>query len=125
MGNLARSERLAGRLDEANSQIENLLLGDANSRVVHALIQLTSGAPRDAQGVVHLTVTPDDLARRTGVDDGKITEVLQRLERSRLVLSVRPADAAQPGSPRLAVPDVAKLQDFLEFLEMRERFGEL
>lgn len=109
-------KKLARRLDDANAQIENLLLGDANSRIVHALIQLCHAAPRDAHGNVKLGVEAADVAHRTSVDDGKVDEVLARLERSRLVLR---------GEGGLVVPDIGKLQEFLEFLEMRERFGEV
>jgi CRP/FNR family cyclic AMP-dependent transcriptional regulator len=107
-------KKLAKRLDDANSQIENLLLGDANSRIVHALLQMCHGKPKDQ--AVKLGVTPADVAHRTSVDDAKVAEVLSRLERSRLVL----AEGGQ-----LVVPDVTKLQEFLEFLEMRERFGDV
>jgi CRP/FNR family transcriptional regulator, cyclic AMP receptor protein len=109
-------KKLAKRLDDANAQIENLLLGDANSRIVHALLQLAHSAQRDAQGHMQLGVTPGDIAHRTSVEDSKVAEVLARLERSRLVLN---------GNSGLVVPDIGKLQEFLEFLEMRERFGEV
>ena len=109
-------KKLARRLDDANQQIENLLLGDANSRIVHALLQLAHTAPRDDQGHSLLHVTGGDIAHRTSIDDAKVTEVLARLERSRLVTH---ADGA------LVVPDIVKLQEFLEFLEMRERCGEV
>lgn len=110
-------KKLAKRLDDANAQIENLSLGDANSRVVHALLQLAHGVERDAQGAVALPVSRPDLALRTSLEEGKIDEVLTRLERSRLVL------AAEGGG--LAIPSVQKLQEFLEFLEMRQRFGDV
>src|SRR5688572_25315988 len=109
-------KKLAKRLDDANNQIENLLLGDANSRIVHSLLQLAHGAQRDERGHLQLGVTAGDIAHRTSVDDPKVAEVLARLERSRLVLA---------GPSGLVVPDVGKLQEFLEFLEMRERFGEV
>jgi CRP-like cAMP-binding protein len=109
-------KKLARRLDDANAQIENLLLGDANSRIVHALLQLAQSAPRDPQGFAQLHVTAGDVAHRTSVDDAKVAEVLARLERSRLVTNT---------DGGIVVPDVAKLQEFLEFLEMRERFGEV
>jgi CRP/FNR family cyclic AMP-dependent transcriptional regulator len=110
-------KKLARRLDDANAQIENLLLGDANSRIVHALLQLAPTAARNEQGHMVLSVTAADVAHRTSVDDQKAKEVLARLERSRLVLG-------GPGGA-LVVPDLQKLQEFLEFLEMRERFGEV
>jgi CRP/FNR family cyclic AMP-dependent transcriptional regulator len=111
-------KKLAGRLDIANAQIENLLLGDANSRIVHALLTMTHSAPRGDDGAVRLSTTPDALAEQTSVDPKKTREVLARLERSRLVL--QDADASI-----LRVPDVIKLAEFLEFLEMRERFGDV
>jgi len=111
-------KKLAGRLDIANAQIENLLLGDANSRIVHALLQMTHSAPRGDDGAVRLTTSPEVLAEQTSVDPKKTREVLARLERSRLVL--QDADPAV-----LRVPDVIKLAEFLEFLEMRERFGDV
>jgi CRP/FNR family cyclic AMP-dependent transcriptional regulator len=111
-------KKLARRLDEANVQIENLLLGDANSRVVHALISLCDDAAKDAQGHRRLELTAADLARRTNVEDAKVLEVLARLQRSRLVLPSTDGAA-------LLIPDLQKLQEFLEFLEMRERFGDV
>jgi CRP-like cAMP-binding protein len=109
-------KKLAKRLDDANAQIENLSLGDANSRIVHALLQLSHGAPRDASGAVQLALSKADLGHRTSVDDVKVDEVLSRLERSRLVLT---------SAQGMSVPDVQKLQEFLEFLEMRQRFGDV
>lgn len=108
-------KKLTGRLDVANAQIENLMLGDANSRVVHALLQMVEGGVRGEDGVVHVDTDAARLAGRTSVNDAKVEEVLVRLDRSRLVIM-------RNGS--LCIPDVAKLSEFLEFLEMRERFGD-
>ena len=109
-------KKLAGRLDIANAQIENLLLGDANSRIVHALLTMTHGAPRGDDGFLRLQTSTAALAEHTSVDVKKTEEVVSRLERSRLVI-------ADVGGYR--VPDVVKLAEFLEFLEMRERFGDV
>ena len=110
-------KKLAGRLDIANAQIENLLLGDANSRIVHALLTMCqNGAPRGDDGAVHLTTDADTLSEQTSVDVKKTREVLARLERSRLVI---------PDGAVWRVPDVVKLAEYLEFLEMRERFGDV
>lgn len=110
-------KKLAKRLDDANAQIENLMLGDANSRIVHALLQMARTSAADPAGPVTLPINAGELAQRTNVEDAKVVEVLERLERSRLVV------AGPDGG--LQVPDAAKLQEFLEFLEMRQRFGEL
>jgi CRP/FNR family cyclic AMP-dependent transcriptional regulator len=108
--------KLASRLDQANAQIENLLLGDANSRVVHAILNLCHGAPRDEHGAVKLAVDADVLSEATSVEIKKTLEVLARLERSRLVIE----DGAG-----LRIPDIVKLTEYLEFLDMRERFRDV
>ncbi len=108
-------KKLAARLDAANAQIENLLLGDANSRVVHALLQLSQGVTPAADGSVVVVTTPAELAAQTCVDAFQADEVFARLERSRLVVV---------DGPGLRIHDTRKLSDFLEFLEMRERFGD-
>jgi len=109
-------KKLAARLDAANAQIENLLLGDANSRIAHALLQRTHGAPQADDGGVTVVITAAQLAERTNVDPQKTDEVLARLERSRLILS---------SANGFVVPDVQKLAEFLEFLEVRHRFGDV
>ncbi len=109
-------KKLAKRLDDANAQIENLSLGDANSRVVHWLLQQSQSAAKDANGRPVIQVSIGDLAHRTSVDETKVDEVLARLERSRLVLR---------SGAGLTVSDVNKLHEFLEFLEMRQRFGDV
>jgi CRP-like cAMP-binding protein len=108
-------KKLAKRLDDANAQIENLSMGDANSRIVHALLQAAQQTAREAPGIA-LSLSANDLAQRTSLDASKVQEVLARLDRSRLVLD-------EGGV--LTVPDVQKLQEFLEFLEMRQRFGDV
>jgi CRP-like cAMP-binding protein len=106
-------KKLAGRLDAANTQIENLLLGDANSRIVHALLKM-SGPSSSMSGVLVATDAAQ-LAERTSVELAKVEEVLARLDRARLVVTEERG---------LRIPDQQKLAEFLEFLEMRERFGD-
>jgi CRP/FNR family transcriptional regulator, cyclic AMP receptor protein len=107
-------KRLAARLDQANQQIENLLLDDPNSRVVHLLLQL----PRTPQfeGGFTVQVSREQLADRTHVALDRVDDVMGRLQRSHLV---------QPAAGGYAIPDANKLADFLEFLGMRQRFGEV
>jgi CRP-like cAMP-binding protein len=108
-------KKLAGRLSQANAQVEMLLAKDANLRVVHGLRELADsrGAP-DGLGV-RLDVTVEELAREVGLDVGEAESALGRLERARLVM--RHAGGA------ITVAGVGKLGDFIEFLEIAERFG--
>lgn len=109
-------KKLAKRLDEANERIENLLLRDANSRVVHAVLLMARSHGQQGEAGLVLHLSPDDIHKKTGVDPERVEDVLVRMERSQLL--------ARAGET-LVVPSVEKLDEFLEFLEMRERFGEV
>jgi CRP-like cAMP-binding protein len=104
---------LAARLEQANRQIELLLLRDADHRVVHLLSQLTGQGRRSAEGVL-LPLSLGEISGRVGLSEDVVAEVLGRLANARLLVQ------ADHG---LIVPEVGKLADFLEFLEMKERFS--
>lgn len=108
-------KKLARRLDGANDRIENLLLKDANSRVVHAVLVAARAQGRPVEGGVAVGLRPEELHERTGIDATRVEDVLARMERSRLVVR---------SGGDLVVPSLNKLDEFLDFLEMRERFGE-
>ena len=110
-------KKLAARLQEADEQIENLLLRDYNSRVVHFLAHNAGklGKPA-AEGGVNIEMNAKDLGGKLGLDLEPVQEVIGRLVRAKLV--------AQDGMT-LRIFDVAKLQAFLGFLEMKEKFGDV
>ncbi len=101
---------LAARLEHANQQIELLLLRDADHRVVHLLAH-HAGTPT-AEGVLIL-MTLAQLAGRVGLSQDDAAQVLGRLASARLLVQ-------KEGG--FLVPEVGRLADFLEFLEMKERF---
>jgi CRP/FNR family transcriptional regulator, cyclic AMP receptor protein len=107
-------KRLAARLDHANAQVEVLLVRDANQRVVHQLRILaeSSGVP-DGPGV-RLDVTDGELAMLANLTLDEVALCLERLGRARLVWRE---------GPSLYVPEPHSLGEFLEFLELKERFG--
>lgn len=111
---------MAGRLDRANQQIELLLLQDKNHRVVQCLRQLAEEHGADAPGAVYLPVDNEALAARVALSTGELAEVLARLTSARLILEASAAGIEQPG---YVVPEVGRLMEFIEFLEMRDRFG--
>jgi len=108
-------KKLADRLQEADHQIENLLHRDAASRVVHWLAGAAEKAPPSPAGR-KIEVTPQELAARVGVKPEQADEVLMKLLKARIV-TVHPDG--------MVVPDLGKLQQFLEFLEMKAQFGDL
>jgi len=108
-------KKLADRLQEADHQIENLLMRDAASRVVHRLLVQAEKAARGG-GVARIETSAPDLAARVGVKPEQVDEVLMKLLKAKIV-------AVHPGA--IVVPDVAKLRQFLEFLQMKAQFGDL
>jgi CRP/FNR family transcriptional regulator, cyclic AMP receptor protein len=108
---------LAGRLQEADEQIENLLLKDHNSRVVHYLAHIASKMGKPVpEGGTGVELTVKELAAKIGLDLDPVNEVLNKLIRSKLV------KLTESG---LIIQDVNKLREFLEFLEMKEKFGDI
>ncbi len=108
-------KKLADRLQEADKQIENLLLRDPSSRVVHWLATAAARAPRGPGGH-KVEVTARELPARIGVKPEHVDEVLMKLLKARVV-SVHPDG--------ILVPDVAKLRQFLDFLQMKAQFGDV
>jgi CRP/FNR family cyclic AMP-dependent transcriptional regulator len=109
-------KRFAKRLEDANERIENLLLKDVNSRVVHHVIQMARQGGETVPEGIRVLVDVAEITMKTGIDPERIQSVISRMERSQLVI---------PDGEHLLVPDVTKLDEFLEFLEMREKFGEV
>jgi CRP/FNR family cyclic AMP-dependent transcriptional regulator len=107
-------KKLASRLAQANSQVETLLKQDLNHRIVHQL-RLLADARGQADGPgVRIDISVDELAALSGAEAHEVAEGLDRLEKARLI-------DKQVGS--IFIAEVGKLAEFLEFLEMKERFG--
>ncbi len=107
-------KKLSDRLAEANEQIENLLLTDAASRVVHWLAVTAERGTRTAAGL-KIDMAPRDLAARVGVKPDQADEALMKLLKAKMV-SVHPDG--------FVVADLDKLRHFLEFLQMKAQFGD-
>ncbi len=107
-------KKLAARLAQANSQVEVLLLQDLNHRVAHHLRHLaeTRGST-DGPGV-RVAVSVDDIAETVGAKFADVDNCLRGLEQAKLL--TREGDAVH-------IAEVGKLDQFLEFLEMKENFG--
>jgi CRP/FNR family cyclic AMP-dependent transcriptional regulator len=105
---------LAQRLQEADEQIENLMLRDHNSRVVHCLTHLAAKG-RQVPGGILVEVGAEVLAHKIGLEAPQVTEVLGKLLRAKLL---------REHEGGLLIYDVTRLREFLEFLEMKEKFGE-
>lgn len=109
-------KKLAERLSEADSQIENLLLSDPASRVVHQVLQVCQTRGRPMEEGIEVDFPVREQPRLIGVGEPAIRHMLDRLERAGLI---------ERSGDRLTVYDTARLHDFLQYLEMKWKFGDL
>jgi CRP/FNR family cyclic AMP-dependent transcriptional regulator len=117
---------LSMRLAHANQHVELLLLPTPNHRVVQCLrhmaeeqTQLTGGHATPGSAVL-VPTRVEDIAERVGLSVDEVREVVERLRASQLI--VRAEDAAIDGGGFL-IPEVGRLMEFLEFLNLKDRFG--
>jgi len=115
---------LSSRLERANQQIELLLLKDVNHRVVHCLRHLAEeqARPEQDEAAVYISISLDDLAARVAQTEDEVSDVLQRLASARLVVHASEAGIDDHG---YVIPEVGRLLEFLEFLELKDRFGKV
>jgi CRP-like cAMP-binding protein len=109
-------KKLARRLDSANELIEVLMHRDPKARVILGLSREAEniGEAQD-DGSVLVPLAPEQLAEQVGLSAAETAEVLKRLRRLRIV---------EPTDRGLIVTNVARLEEFYSFLEMREKFGD-
>ncbi len=116
---------LAARLERANHQVELLLLPNHNHRVVQCLRQLAEeqldAADGGLENAVYIAILPRELAAKVALPTPEVVEILERLIAARLIVTADEAGIAAPG---LVIPEVGRLLEFIEFLELRERYGE-
>jgi len=109
-------KKLAERLSEADLQIESLLLSDPGSRVINQILQLCHQRGRQVERGIEIDFAVREMPRLLGVGEPAIRLQLDKLDRAGLI--ERSAD-------RLTVRDTARLHEFLQYLEMKWRFGDL
>jgi CRP-like cAMP-binding protein len=106
-------KKLAKRLDSADALVEILMHKDPKARVMLALARHAEQFGEPTDDGIRIRTTPDEIARDVGVDASIVREVMTRLHRLRLATE-------EPSA--IVVADVDRLQDFLEFLEMPQKF---
>lgn len=107
-------KKLAKRLDSADSLVEILMHSDPKARVMLALARHADAFGEPTEAGVLVRETLEEIAVEVGVDPETAHEVMARLRRLRLVTDEEGA---------IVVADLARLHDFLEFLEMPQKFG--
>jgi CRP-like cAMP-binding protein len=117
---------LASRLENANQHIELLLLPTPNHRVVQCLRHmaeeqmLLAGGQITPGTAILVPKRVEDIAVRVGLPVHEVIDVVDRLRAARLVLM---AEDAGIGGDGFIVPEVGRLLEFLEFLNLKDRFG--
>jgi CRP/FNR family cyclic AMP-dependent transcriptional regulator len=117
---------LATRLESANQHVELLLLPTANHRVVQCLRHMAeeqmqlAGAHFNAGTAILVPKGIEDIAARVGLPVHEVSDVVDRLRAARLVLLAEDAGIQGDG---FIVPEVGRLLEFLEFLNLKDRFG--
>ena len=109
-------KKLAERLSEADAQIENLLLSDPSSRIIHQVLQACQNRGRPMEEGIEIDFPIRDLPREIGLGEPAVRFMLDKLERAGLI---------ERSGDRLTVYDTARLHDFLQYLEMKWKFGDL
>jgi CRP-like cAMP-binding protein len=102
-------KKLAARLEEADAQIENLLLKDHESRIVHYLAHLVEGTR--SQSAVEVAA----MCGWLGLEEASVREVMDKLAKKGLVA---------PAGGGFNIQSAEMLRKYLEFLEMKQKFGE-
>jgi CRP/FNR family cyclic AMP-dependent transcriptional regulator len=109
-------KKLAERLGDADAQIENLLMADPSSRVIQHMLHMCQTRGRAGEEGIEIDFPVRDLPRELAVGEPAIRYMLHRLERSGLI---------DVTGDRVMVRDTARLFDFLRYLEMKWKFGDL
>lgn len=108
-------KKLASRLDSADALIEILMHKDPKARVMRGLSRHAEAFGVRTDNGVRIALTAAELSAQVNVEPSHTEEVLGRLKRVR-VLSIEPGGT-------ILVHDLERLFDFLEFLEMPQKFG--
>jgi CRP-like cAMP-binding protein len=109
--------KLSARLDEADAQIANLLLRDDESRIVHYLVHLMEGTINGRMKIADGGIL--DIGAMygwLGLRQDSARDVIEKLLKKGIL-----TDA---GEGRIAVTSMEILRKYMEFLEMKQKFGE-
>jgi len=117
---------LAMRLENANQHVELLLLPTPNHRVVQCMRHMAeeqmqlAGTHIGPGTAILVPKQVEDIAARVGLPVHEVIDVVDRLRAARLVMLAEDAGIEGDG---FIVPEVGRLLEFLEFLNLKDRFG--
>lgn len=109
-------KKLAARLQDADDQIESLMIKDANSRVVHTLTRLAETSGQKTDTGIKVSISLEGLAGKTGLETQQVEEVISKIVKANIIQTL------QDG---MVISDVDRLRKYLEYLTMKEQFGDM
>ncbi len=109
-------KNLSARLQEADNQIENLLLRDNTSRLVNTLAKIASERGERTPRGIRIHFRPEELAGIAGIPFNQVEEITKKLVNSRIL---------QVEEDQLVIASQDLLDRFLRYLEMKEQFEQL
>ena len=113
-------KKLSQRLDAANELIEVLVHRDARARVILGLARQVELVGEAVDGGIFVPLDRETLSEEVGVEIREANETLVRLGRLRIAEET----TDDTGRVGFLVHDVHRLREFLQFLEMRQRYTE-
>lgn len=108
-------KKLSARLQEADNQIENLMIRDNTSRIVDLLAKLARDAGKRTGRGVELDYTFDDLAGMVGLGREQVVGILDKLVKIQVI---------ELSGGAIVISNKEQLDRFMRYMEMREMFGE-
>ncbi len=110
-------KNLTSRLREANQQIANLMIKDANRLVANTILLVVHKHGEEGPGGITMNInfTVPELSKMCGLEQAKTREVVDRLQKARVITL---------NGEAIQVTSLASLEQFIKFLEMKEQFGE-
>jgi len=109
-------KKLAARLQEADNQIENLLLRDNMSRLVNHLKRKAREAGAPATGEYRMPFLPEDFASEAGISGHHLEDLLKKLRSAKIV---------RTGKEEITIVQMEVLERFSRYLEMKDQFCNL
>jgi CRP-like cAMP-binding protein len=103
-------EQLVARLQEAEDQIEIMMLSDTQSKIVAALIKLAHKLRGTGPGA-SIAMSPMELAARVGLDVDTVKRTVQQL---------REGQYLRVAEGRLEIPDIEALRRLYALLGVKD-----
>lgn len=110
-------KNLTARLRDANQQIANLMIKDANRLVANTILLVVHKHGEESPSGITLGIefTVPELARMCGLELEKTKEIVDKMVKAK-VLKV-------DENGQLTVSSLSSLEQFIKYLEMKEQFG--